>query len=114
MFTDSVELRVTKAPKRASDTRQAEPIAKPLPIAAVVFPAASSASVLFLAHSFAFAISQIPPALSDIGPKPSMVRHVVKVLSIPMAASEIPNMLAIENDTKIEIATQKTGITVDL
>jgi len=34
-----------KAPKRASPTRQADPIANPFPIAAVVFPAASRASV---------------------------------------------------------------------
>lgn len=33
---------VQKAPKRASATRHAEPMANPLPIAAVVFPAASS------------------------------------------------------------------------
>jgi len=39
---------VTKAPNRASETRQADPIAKPFPIAAVVFPAASSASVNLL------------------------------------------------------------------
>lgn len=37
--------RVTKAPYRARDTRAALPMAKPLPTAAVVFPAASSASV---------------------------------------------------------------------
>ena len=36
-----LEARVIKAPKRASDTSAAEPIAKPLPIAAVVLPAAS-------------------------------------------------------------------------
>jgi hypothetical protein len=37
--------RVTKAPKSARPTRQAEPMAKPLPMAAVVLPAASRASV---------------------------------------------------------------------
>jgi len=42
IFTEVVPVLVTKAPKRASATKQAEPIAKPLPIAAVVLPAASS------------------------------------------------------------------------
>lgn len=36
---------MTKAPNKASETKAAEPIAKPLPMAAVVLPAASSASV---------------------------------------------------------------------
>ena len=107
-------LRVTKAPKRARATRQAEPMAKPFPIAAVVFPAESSASVLRRAYSFAFDISQIPPALSLIGPNPSMVRAIVSVLSIPRAAKEIPNMFASEKDTKIETAMQIIGIIVDL
>jgi hypothetical protein len=38
--------RVINAPNSARDTRQADPIANPLPIAAVVFPAASILSVL--------------------------------------------------------------------
>jgi hypothetical protein len=37
--------RTVYAEKRARDTRAAEPMAKPLPMAAVVLPAASSASV---------------------------------------------------------------------
>ena len=37
--------RVTNAPKSARPTRHADPMAKPLPMAAVVLPAASSASV---------------------------------------------------------------------
>ena len=59
---------VTKAPYRDRDTKAAEPMAKPLPIAAVVFPAASKASVLCLMCSPSFAISAIPPALSLMGP----------------------------------------------
>jgi NADP-dependent 3-hydroxy acid dehydrogenase YdfG len=39
---------VMKPPKSANDTRAADPIANPFPIAAVVFPAASNASVLSL------------------------------------------------------------------
>ena len=42
MLTESVPVLVTKAPNNAKATRQAEPIANPLPIAAVVLPAASN------------------------------------------------------------------------
>mmetsp|Transcript_5154 Transcript_5154/g.15488 ORF Transcript_5154/g.15488 Transcript_5154/m.15488 type:complete len:245 (+) Transcript_5154:1796-2530(+) len=64
----SISARVTYAPKRAKDTRAAEPMAKPFPTAAVVFPAASRASVLSRISSPISAISAIPPALSEIGP----------------------------------------------
>jgi len=37
-----------KAPYKDRDTKAADPIANPFPIAAVVFPAASKASVLYL------------------------------------------------------------------
>ena len=53
--------RDTKPPNNARDTRAAEPMAKPLPIAAVVFPAASSASVFTLTKSGNSAISASPP-----------------------------------------------------
>ena len=46
----------------------ADPIAKPLPVAAVVFPNESKASVLSLTSGFNFACSAIPPALSATGP----------------------------------------------
>lgn len=56
-----------KAPYKAKLTKAALPIANPFPIAAVVFPAASRASVStrisYIPH-----ISAIPPALSEIGP----------------------------------------------
>lgn len=68
ILTVSRTERETNAPKRARPTKHALPIANPLPIAAVVLPAASSASVLYLAHSFASDISTIPPALSEMGP----------------------------------------------
>jgi hypothetical protein len=42
MLTVVIPVLVTKAPNKARATKQADPIAKPLPIAAVVFPAASS------------------------------------------------------------------------
>lgn len=59
---------VIKAPNKAIATKAALPIAKPLPIAAVVLPAASRASVLCLVASPKLDISAIPPALSEIGP----------------------------------------------
>lgn len=41
----------TNAPYNDKDTKQADPIANPFPIAAVVLPAASNASVLYLTCS---------------------------------------------------------------
>jgi len=46
----------------------AEPIAKPFPVAAVVLPSESRASVFFRTSSPRPAISALPPALSAIGP----------------------------------------------
>ena len=56
------------AANKARAVRAAEPIAKPLPMAAVVLPTASSLSVLFLTSGGSSAISASPPALSEIGP----------------------------------------------
>src|SRR6056297_655244 len=57
-----------KAANKDSAVKAAEPIAKPLPIAAVVFPTESNLSVLSLTSDGSSAISAIPPALSAIGP----------------------------------------------
>ena len=57
-----------KPPYRAKETSAALPIANPFPIAAVVFPAASSPSVIYLTSGPSDAISAIPPALSLMGP----------------------------------------------
>jgi len=57
-----------KPPNNDSETKAADPIAKPFPIAAVVLPAASRPSVLYLTYSPISAISAMPPALSLIGP----------------------------------------------
>ena len=67
MLTSGRFVLVTNAPNRASATNNAEPMANPFPIAAVVFPAASRASVLYLAAPSS-TISAMPPALSAIGP----------------------------------------------
>ena len=60
--------RTQKAPKSAKLTRAAEPIAKPFPMAAVVFPAASRQSVRSCTCAGRPDISAIPPGLSEIGP----------------------------------------------
>ena len=57
-----------KAANRANAVKAAEPMANPLPIAAVVLPTASSLSVRLRTSSGSPAISAIPPALSEIGP----------------------------------------------
>lgn len=88
---------VQNALNSARETSAAEPIANPLPIAAVVLPAASSVSVTFLVWLNSLlpkAISAIPPALSEIGPKPSIVKAVAIVDSMPRAEIAIPYMPA--------------------
>jgi hypothetical protein len=57
-----------KAAKSASAVIAAEPIAKPLPMAAVVLPTASSESVRSRTCGAWWLISAMPPALSAIGP----------------------------------------------
>ena len=58
----------TKAAMIANAARAAAPIAKPLPMAAVVFPCSSSSSVISLVSGGIPAISAMPPALSATGP----------------------------------------------
>ena len=79
----------------ASAVSAAEPIANPLPIAAVVFPSASSMSVLSLTSSGNPDISAIPPALSAIGPYASTLKFIPSVASIPIPARAIPNKPAV-------------------
>lgn len=65
-------------------------MAKPFPTAAVVLPAESSTSVLFLTSGGNSAIYAIPPALSLIGPYPSIARQIGKFESMPRAAKATP------------------------
>jgi len=58
----------TKATNRASAVNAAEPMAKPLPMAAVVLPRASSESVILRVSGPRPPISDMPPALSAMGP----------------------------------------------
>ena len=88
---------VRKAEKRARDVKIAEPMAKPFPIAAVVFPAESSTSVLSRIFSPIPVISAIPPALSATGPYASIVNPTTRVLNIPIAATATPYIPASVN-----------------
>ena len=56
------------AENNATTVKIAEPIAKPFPIAAVVLPTESNSSVIARTFAGNPAISEIPPALSEIGP----------------------------------------------
>ena len=76
--------------KSANAVRAALPIAKPLPVAAVVLPSASNASVRCLTSAGRPLISAFPPALSAIGPYASVAKVIPKVESIPTAAMPIP------------------------
>ena len=78
------------AENNAKAVKAAEPIANPFPIAAVVFPTASNASVLLLTSSPSPAISDIPAALSATGPYVSVASVIPSVESIPTAAMDIP------------------------
>ena len=75
---------------RASAVKAAEPIAKPFPVAAVVFPSESSASVRLRTSLSRPDISAIPPALSATGPYASVARVIPSVESIPTAERPIP------------------------
>ena len=65
-------------------------MANPFPIAAVVFPSASRLSVISLVSWPSPLISDIPPALSAIGPYASTDIVIPIVASIPTAAILIP------------------------
>ena len=65
-------------------------MAKPLPIAAVVFPTESKMSVRSRTSSGNSLISAIPPALSAIGPKASIANCMAVVAIIEQAAIDTP------------------------
>merc|ERR1719487_1726961 len=80
-----------KAAKRDNDVRTAEPIAKPLPVAAVVLPSASSESVMHRTSSgIAGSLSANPPALSATGPYAAVASVMPSVASMPTAAMATP------------------------
>ena len=80
----------TKAANNANEVNAAEAMAKPLPLAAVVFPTASKISVFSRTSAGSSLISAIPPALSAIGPKASIANCIAVVAIIPAAAIATP------------------------
>merc|ERR1719163_135356 len=88
-------------------------MAKPLPMAAVVLPAASSASVLSRTADGISHISAMPPALSAIGPYTSIARHVASVPNMPSAAVATPYMPASLKDRKMMPEMMTTGRITD-
>ena len=100
--------RTTKAPCKANETSAADPMAKPLPMAAVVLPAASRASVFRALQKLH--ISAIPPAWSDIGPKPSVVRPHANVESMPKASRAIPYRSQSLKETNMADAIVNAGM----
>lgn len=103
-----------KAPYNDNETKAADPIANPFPIAAVVFPAASKSSVFDLTSSPKLHISAIPPALSETGPQASIANPTAKVESIPKAPKAIPNIPNKVWQINDVIANNITGNTVDI
>src|SRR5690554_182048 len=87
---ESIPETPTKAAKSARTVSAADAIANPFPVAAVVFPTESRLSVLSLTSSGSPLISAIPPALSAIGPKPSIASCIAVVAIIPAAAIATP------------------------
>mmetsp|Transcript_12320 Transcript_12320/g.28917 ORF Transcript_12320/g.28917 Transcript_12320/m.28917 type:complete len:204 (-) Transcript_12320:852-1463(-) len=79
-----------KAARRERAVSTADPTAKPLPMAAVVLPRASSESVLARTSGPKCAISARPPALSAIGPYASVESEMASVASIPTAEMATP------------------------
>ena len=66
--SETLPTAVVYAANKARAVSAAEPIANPLPTAAVVFPIESSSSVIARTSSPSPLISAIPPALSATGP----------------------------------------------
>ena len=90
----------------------ADPIANPFPVAAVVFPSASNASVLSRTSGSKCACSAIPPALSATGPYASVARVMPRVDSMPTAARPIPYKPASSLAKNIPTTIASAGITV--
>ena len=65
-------------------------MAKPFPVAAVVFPTESKISVLVRTSFGNSLISAIPPALSEIGPNASIANCIAVVAIIAEAAKATP------------------------
>ncbi len=81
---------VRNEPKSDTAAMTAEPIATPLVMALVVFPTASRSAMICRAFWSSPAISPIPLALSEMGPKESMATLLPVRVSIPMPVMATP------------------------
>ena len=100
------------AAMRARAVRTAEPIAKPFPVAAVVLPSESSASVRSRTSGGSPACSAIPPALSATGPYASVAKVMPSVDNIPTAAKATPYVPARSLVSHMAMTTTIPGTTV--
>merc|ERR1711871_206928 len=102
---------------RPTEVSTADPMAKPLPVAAVVLPRASRASVrsrtVAKSASSSYTISAIPPALSATGPYASVARVTPSVESMPPAPMEIPYTPAHALQPRMAAAMVTVGTTVE-
>ena len=89
-FSSVIPATVAYVARSAKDVSTALVTEIPFPVAAVVLPKLSKASVLSLTLGSRPACSAIPPALSLTGPKLSVDKVIAKVLSIPTEANAIP------------------------
>ena len=90
IFIPSIPVKVTYAANNAKAVSAAEAIAKPFPVAAVVFPTESKISVLSLTSFGNSLISATPPALSEIGPNASIANCIAVVAIIADAEMATP------------------------
>ena len=79
MCTFPISAFSVKAVKRESAVRTAEPMANPFPVAAVVFPRASIASVVARTLSSMPAISAMPPTNSGSNSKSEKGEHYIHI-----------------------------------
>ena len=79
-----------KEPNNDTAAMTAEPMATPLVMALVVLPTASRSVMILRAFSGIFAISPMPLALSEIGPKESMETRLPAWVSQPMPINATP------------------------
>ena len=89
--TGSIEATsVMKEPNSATAAITAEPMAIPLVMALVVLPTASRSAMIWRAPSSRPAISPMPLALSEMGPKESMATLLPVSVNMPMPVMATP------------------------
>ena len=81
---------VRKEPKSATAAMTAEPMAIPLVMALVVLPTASRSAIILRAFGSIPAISPMPLALSEMGPKESIDTLLPVSVNMPMPVRATP------------------------